>query len=350
MQEKNLGFNSQSKIILPMRTESAAANHAVLQNELTKLSTVEKTSGVEYVPGSFIWSDFTVHLKGGSLDGGTLVRRNTVEPNFMEVLNIKLIAGRHFTNSYGTANDNKVIITELTAKRLGVEPEAIVGQEIFAGREGEKRSMEVIGVMEDYHQSSLKDDLYPILFQVPENPSDLAHVIVQVQTGNFKTILSSIEAVWKKVNPDTPFEFEFLDQNIKKQYDEDQQTAGVITGFTIIAMIISCMGLYGLSTYMAERRFKEIGVRKVMGASVSQITTMMSGEFVKLVLIAFVISVPLGWYGITKWLEGFAYKTPVTISIFIVAGLSAMVIAILTVSFESIRAASGNPVKALRNE
>jgi putative ABC transport system permease protein len=149
---------------------------------------------------------------------------------------------------------------------------------------------------------------------------------------------------------DTPFEYAFLDENIQKQYNEDRKVSSIITIFTIIAMFISCLGLYGLSTYMAERRFKEIGVRKVMGASINQIVGLMSKEFIKLVMVAFVIAVPVAWYMMNKWLEGFAYKIPVNISVFVYAGLAALLIALLTVSFESIKAASTNPVKSLRNE
>jgi putative ABC transport system permease protein len=159
-----------------------------------------------------------------------------------------------------------------------------------------------------------------------------------------------VENIWKSMNTDTPFEYSFLDEDIKKHYEEDKKVSGVITAFTVIAMIISCLGLYGLSTFMAERRFKEIGVRKVMGATVRQIVTMMSGEFVKLVLIAFIISVPLAWYAISTWLEKFPYKTPLDLSVFLSAGTGALLIALLTISFESLRAASTNPVNALRNE
>ena len=159
-----------------------------------------------------------------------------------------------------------------------------------------------------------------------------------------------IEAAWKSVNQETPFEYSFLDEDIKKQYDEDKRVAGVITSFTVIAIIISCLGLYGLSTYMAERRFKEIGVRKVMGASVGQIMSMMSSEFVRLVTIAFFIAVPLSWLAIQQWLNNFAYKVPVGAGVFIIAGISALFIAIVTVSFQSFRAATTNPVHSLRNE
>ena len=148
----------------------------------------------------------------------------------------------------------------------------------------------------------------------------------------------------------TPFEYSFLDDDIKRQYEEDVRVSQVITSFTVIAMIISCLGLYGLSTYMAERRFKEIGVRKVLGASVNEIMAMMSTEFIRLVLIAFIIAVPVSWYGIQQWLSSFAYKTPIGFSIFIIAGASALLIALITVSFQSFKAASVNPVKSLRTE
>src|SRR5690606_32045433 len=143
---------------------------------------------------------------------------------------------------------------------------------------------------------------------------------------------------------DTPFEFTFLDENIQKQYTEDEKAATIISTFTVIAMVISCLGLYGLSTYMTERRFREIGIRKVMGAGVGDILGLMTSEFIKLVLIAFAISVPLAWWGMSKWLESFAYRIDVGLGAFAIAGIAAVVIALLTVSMESFRAATTDPV------
>ncbi|HRE66290.1 MAG TPA: FtsX-like permease family protein, partial [Cyclobacteriaceae bacterium] len=168
--------------------------------------------------------------------------------------------------------------------------------------------------------------------------------------ANFEQTVKAIEQIWKANISDTPFEYSFLDQNVQKQYDEDRKVSGIITGFGLIAMIICALGLYGLSSYMAERRIKEIGIRKVMGASVPQIITMMSSEFIKLVFIAFAISVPLAWYGMNKWLDSFAYKIAIEWFVFAWAGVIALAIALFTVSFESFRAASVNPVKSLRNE
>jgi putative ABC transport system permease protein len=234
-------------------------------------------------------------------------------------------------------------------KQLGFTPDNALGQSLYFDWQGRTIAFEIIGVMEDYHQESLKQAIYPLLFLVNDTPT-YSFAIASIDGQNLSQTLSDFETTWKAINSDTPFEYSFLDENVQKQYEEDRKVSMVISSFTIIAMIISCLGLYGLSTFMAERRFKEIGVRKVMGASVQQIVSMMSGEFMKLVCIAFVIAVPLSWYAINKWLEGFEYKTTVDASVFIIAGLSALLIALLTVSFESIRAASGNPVTALRNE
>jgi putative ABC transport system permease protein len=203
--------------------------------------------------------------------------------------------------------------------------------------------------MKDYHQISLREKIYPILLRV-QSEGELNFLIAEVKGGNIDQLLAAFESAWKTVITDAPFEYSFLDENIQKQYADDKRVSGVISTFTIIAMVISCLGLYGLSGFMAEKRFREIGVRKVLGASVRQIVVMMSGEFVRLVLIAFVLAVPLSLYGINLWLEGFAYKVSPDVTLFALAGGVALLIAVLTVGFESIRAASGNPVDALRDQ
>jgi putative ABC transport system permease protein len=268
----------------------------------------------------------------------------------MDVLNIRLIAGRKFTDYRESESQNKVIINRTAATALGFEPEKIVGQLIYNDWSEGRTTYEVIGVMENYHQVTLKEEIYPVLFRVPQQATEHHFMTLDVSGKSIASTIGSIAQTWNKINPDTPFEYTFLDEDVKRQYDEDKRIAGVITGFTTIAMIISCLGLYGLSTYMAERRTKEIGIRRVLGATVSQIAGMMSGEFIRLVTVAFVIAVPLSWYGISRWLETFAYKTSVGVSIFLMAGTSALAIALLTVSFESIKTASRNPVNALRNE
>jgi putative ABC transport system permease protein len=349
MQEENLGFSSSHKIVLPLRTQTAQANYFTLRNELSKISTVNNVTATDNIPGSKIFSDFGLYPEGSSMEKSVLVKNTWVQPNYLELMGIKLIAGRNFPETVNSESWNKVIINRSGARALGFTPEKIAGEKLYFDWQGDRYEFEVIGVMEDYHQLSLREEISPVLFRVNENPNhDFA--IADVNSENISQTLAQLESTWKATNSDTPFEYSFLDENIQKQYAEDKKISMVITTFTIIAMIISCLGLYGLSTYMAEKRFKEIGVRKVLGASVQQIVVMMSNEFVRLVLISFVISVPLSFYAMTRWLEGFAYHISPDLSLYVLAGSAALLIAVLTISFESIRAASGNPINALRNE
>ena len=349
MQEQNLGFDSTHKIVLPLRTQSAKNNYLPLRNELAKISTVNGVTATNYIPGNNIFSDFGLYPDGSSMDKAVLVKNNWVEPNYLDMMGIQLIAGKNFPETRNSESWRKVILNRTAATELGFTPEEITGQMLHFDWQGDRYSFEVIGVMDDYHQVSLREAIDPVLFRVDQNP-DHDFMIVDVSAQNISQSLSQFETTWKSVNIDTPFEYSFLDENIQKQYEEDRKISVVISTFTVIAMIISCLGLYGLSTYMAEKRFKEIGVRKVLGATVQQILVMMTGEFVKLVLIAFVIAVPLSLYSMSRWLEGFAYKISPDISLYVLAGSAALLIAIVTISFESIRAASGNPVNALRNE
>jgi putative ABC transport system permease protein len=350
MQEKALGFDAKNKVVIPLRSESVKTNFESFGQELSKISSIKNVTGSNYIPGGHIWNDFSLYPEGSNMENATMIKNTSIEANYLDVMGIDIVAGRGFNENRESESQRKVILNETATRRLGFKPETIVGKTIYTDRNSERIGYEVIGVMADYHQVSVKEEIYPVLFFMAESMNNHAYTIMSIDNQNVHGTLAEIENIWKTLNADTPFEYTFLDENIRKQYDEDQRVSSMITAFTIIAMIISCLGLYGLSTFMAERRFKEIGVRKVMGATVTEITRMMSAEFVKLVLIAFVIAVPLGWYAIERWLENFAYKAPVEVSIFAIAGISALAIAVFTVSFESLKAASTNPVNALRNE
>ncbi len=350
MQEKDLGFDASAKIILPLRTGDARGQYESLQNELTGMGTVKEVSAAEFIPGSHIYSDSRLHMEGTTVDMAISLQHNEVDYRFIELLGIKLIAGRSFTDNRAMESQRKVILNRTAAKKYGMEPDAIVGKRLFFEGQGQKFDYEVIGVMEDYHQISLKEEIYPTMFTMDAEKNDYGFMVTSLNTKDFRQTIAVIENIWKKRIKSTPFEFSFLDEDIRKQYSTDRKVSQIVTSFSLIAMLISCLGLYGLSTFMAERRFKEIGIRKVLGASVTQITGLMSSEFVKLVIIAAIIAVPIAWYAMDKWLAEFAYHISVDVFVFIYAAVGALIIALLTVSFESIRAASANPVKSLRNE
>ena len=350
MKEKDLGFDPEAKIIIPLRTGEAKQKYVSLKTEVEQMSSVHGVSAAIYPPGSQIFSDMAFYMEGGSMDNAILNRRNLIDAGYMELLGIKLIAGRAFTNNRPAESKRQLIINRASVKKFGVTPERMVGQKVYFDWQGEKYTFQVIGVMEDYNQTSLKDPIVPIMFEIPDTTNRYNFMIASVTPSGFSESIDAIESIWKSQVSDAPFEYTFLDDDIQKQYDEDRRISKIITYFSVISMIICSLGLYGLSSFMAERRLKEIGVRKVMGASVSQIMGMMSKEFVRLVLVAFAIAIPLAWYAMQKWLEGFEYKTPLSIAPFVYAGLTALAIALLTISYESLRAANTDPAKTLRTE
>jgi putative ABC transport system permease protein len=350
MKEKDLGFNPNAKIVIPLRTTEAKKNYESLKNEVEQLSSVDAVSAANFPPGSQIFNDMLFYREGGSMDNAILNRRNIVDAGYMEMLGIKLIAGRGFTDNREAESQGRLILNRTSVEKFGVDPNSIIGEKLYFDWQGNNYSFEVIGVMEDYNQTSLKDPVVPLTFEIPGNADQYNFMIANLNSSGFSEIIAGIEKIWGQQISDAPFEYSFLDDNIQKQYSEDRRISRIITSFSVIAMIICSLGLYGLSSFMAERRLKEIGVRKVMGASVTQITGMMSKEFVRLVLVAFAIAIPVSWYGAQKWLQGFEYKTPLNITPFVYAGLSALVIALLTISYESFKAANTNPARTLRNE
>jgi putative ABC transport system permease protein len=349
IREKDLGFDPNAKIVVPLRTAEAKKQYQSLKTELEGRSYIKTVSATSFPPGSQIFSDMAFYREGGSMDNAILNRLNNIDAGYMELLGIRLIAGRAFTPNR-EAEQSRVIINRASAKKFGVEPDKIVGEKIYFDWQGKNYVNEVIGVMEDYNQTSLKDPIIPIIFQMPDSVNRYNFMIASVNSSGLPETISAIEHVWNDQVVDTPFEYTFLDEDIQKQYHDDDRVSTIITYFTVIAIIICCLGLYGLSSFMAERRTKEIGVRKVMGASVPQIMGMMSKEFVKLVLLAFLIATPLSWYAMNKWLQAFEYKVPLEITVFIFAGLGAITIAVLTISYESLKAANADPARTLRNE
>jgi len=350
MMSENPGFNANAKIVLPLRTDEAHKQYDILKAQIQQNSNVNAVSGCSFIPGTPIFRDMNFYADGENINNIVDINRNVVDVGFLELLNIKLITGRSFTESRNLDSNRKFILNRSAVSKLGSTPEKIVGQYLHFDWAGKKYDFRVIGVMEDFHQNSLHEEIAPTLFEMENNNKRYDYVVASIASANFEQAVKEMERTWKSLIHDTPFEYSFLDKTVQKQYDEDRKVSKIISCFGIIAMIICALGLYGLSSYMAERRFKEIGIRKVLGASVPQIVGMMSAEFVRLVLIAFVIAVPVAYYGMSKWLEGFAYKISIGWFVFVMAGLVALAIALITISFESIKSALANPIDSLRSE
>lgn len=347
---KNLGFNSESKIVLPLRSDGAHQHYQTLKKELLNISQISAVSAAGYMPGSEVLTDMMFYADGGNMDKAILNKRISVDHGYIELMDMKIIAGRAFNMNRKSESKGNVILNRTSAERFGFTPEKAIGQKIHFEYEKNRYDFEVIGVVEDFHQVSMRSMIEPMLFEMGDNDNTFDNVVISLSTTQFDQSLHSIEKIWKSLIPETPFEYSFLDQDIQRQYDEDHKMAGIISGFAAVAIFICCLGLYGLSSYMAERRTKEIGIRKVMGASVQQIVRMISSEFVMLVLVALVIATPIAWYAMNKWLQGFAYRTEISGWIFVWSGVVAVLIALITVSFESMKAALMNPVNSLKSE
>jgi putative ABC transport system permease protein len=238
-----------------------------------------------------------------------------------------------------------MVLNEAAVKMFGYSsPEQAIGKRFKQwGREGK-----IIGVTKDFHFKSLQQPIKPLSMRIGPEGSNL--VSLSVSTANLPATIKAVESKWKSLIPNRPFSYYFLDEFFDKQYQGEERFGRLFLNFAILAIIISCLGLLGLASYSTVQRTKEIGIRKVLGASVSGIVNLLSKEFLKLVFISFAIAAPVAWYFMYKWLQDFAYHTDVNAWVFVLAGLVALAIALFTVSFQAIKAAVANPVKSLRTE
>jgi putative ABC transport system permease protein len=340
--------------MIPFRSDEAKKKYTQIKNVAKQLAQVKEVSASTSLPSTPLLRDYALYPQGSSADKAVLHRNMAIDENYFKTLGIKLVAGRELiyeTDSMSWSNRNrKIIVNEMSLKDLGIPLDKAIGATIFSEFDGEVYKHEIVGVVEDFHQFSLHQNMAPLLFFIPKSPDQYNYLVLSANTADASTISSQIEKTWKEIIPNTPFESAFLSDSVAKQYEEDSRTSLILTIATSLAILISCMGLYGLSIYVAERRVKEIGIRKVMGATVVGIVGLLSKEFIKLVIVAFVIAVPLGYYMMNKWLLSFAYKIELNAFVFVFAGIISLLIAWLTVSFESVKAAISNPVKSLRNE
>jgi putative ABC transport system permease protein len=245
----------------------------------------------------------------------------------------------------------KVLINETLAKRLNLNPQTAPGTRLYTHYEPDPAFfVTVVGVMKDFNYNSLHADVKPFMLVYSNDPNRFTSMVVSVNSKNYKTLLSNIESIWKKDVVSAPFEYAFLDTEVQKQYESEITLSQIINSFTLIAILISCLGLFGLAAFSAEQRNKEIGIRKVLGASVAGIVRLLSKDFLILVGVSFVIATPIAWYFMNKWLQAYAYRISLSWWMFVLAGVLAAVIALMTVSSQAIKAAITNPVKSLKSE
>lgn len=347
----SLGFNTDAKIVLPLRSSQSREKYSALKQSLASMANVNGVAATTFVPGGRILYDAGFFPAGSGIENAIQHQINPVDEDYLGVMDFKMAAGKPLSKDYVNAPGNvaRIVINETAVAALGFTLETAVGQTIYNQNNDQRVANEIVGIMKDFHQTNLHEKIKPTIFYIPLQ-ADFDNLVVSVNTSDLKETIESINNAWTSVVADTPFEFHFMDEAIQKQYEFDNRNERMINIFSLIAISISCLGLYALSAFMTEIRQREIGVRKVMGASVGQVAVLMSSEYLKLIAIALIISIPLAWIGASRWLESFAYRMPASISPFMLTGIVVVAIAAFTVGFETIKAACANPTKSLRSE
>jgi putative ABC transport system permease protein len=274
------------------------------------------------------------------------IKNVSADQDFISTYGIKLLAGRGFSREFGS-DTSAYLINEAAVTALGLKTnEDAIGKDFgYGGQTGK-----IIGVFNNFHFESLHEKIVPLVLLFPKNPNNFGRISIKVAGANTTAALAHIEKTWKNFLPETPYQYTFLDENFERLYKAEERQKTLFTTFAFIAIFIACLGLFGLSAFAISQRIKEIGIRKVLGASVSTIVALLSKDFLKLVGFSAIIAFPVAWFAMNKWLQDFAYRIDMPWWIFIVAGIIAAVIALLTISFQAIKAAIANPVKSLRTE
>ncbi|MBX2895424.1 MAG: ABC transporter permease [Cyclobacteriaceae bacterium] len=357
IQNKKLGFNKDQVLVI----EDAYAlgkNRMAFRDEVMRSGKMEISTMTGFLPVSGTWrNDNPWWVEGrdpGVQENMVSVQNWQVDYDYIKTLGMKVIEGRDFSLEF-PSDSTAVILNEAAVKAFGFTNE-VLGSRIatfgnFGDGEIDREHLEVlqvIGVVENFHFESLKQNVTPVIIYLSDQPR--GPISFRFQSKNTKEVIETVEAKWKELAPGQPFAYYFLDERFSNMYANETRLGKIIGIFTGLAIVVACLGLFALTAFTAEQRTKEIGIRKVLGASVSSIVLLLSKEFGKLIAIAFVLASPVAWYGINWWLKDYTYKTEIGIGLFLFAGVAAFIVAWLTMSFQSFRAASSDPVKSLRSE
>jgi putative ABC transport system permease protein len=339
IQHRNLGFDKENLLYVPLKGNLSVS---AIKAELSQHLSTSNFSIVNNIPTNLQNGAYSVSWEGKSPQDQTLFTHMAADNHFTDVFRLPLLSGRSFSKDFGT-DTVSFVINEAAMKMMGMKPETAVGQPLTLW---DKKGT-IIGVIKDFHFRPLQHSIAPLIIH---SLSDARYVVVKVQPGNVEKTIKTLEQAFVKLNPAYPFSYDFVDQDIAKLYRTEQRMGSIFNTFALLSIFISCLGLFGLAAYVAERRTKEVGIRKVLGASVTSLISLLSKDFLKLVLLANLIAWPLAWYVMNRWLEGFAYHINISWWTFAAAGITALLIALLTVSSQAIKAALTNPVKSLRTE
>ncbi|MBA4319210.1 MAG: hypothetical protein C0412_12485, partial [Flavobacterium sp.] len=347
LREYNMGFDKEYMIVLPAHGK-VGNNYETIKNELKKIRGVQSAVAGMGAPVSENNIGTDCKPNGVSGEAGSFhIEVNSVDYDYMNHFGVKMVAGRNFSVEFATDFPKAMIINEKMVKSLGFKkPQDAIGKSYFISLNGYKP--EIIGVVKDFNSNSLHNEITSQVFMT--NPNWFTEFIIKAKSADISSTIKNVKELWAKFFPQYPFEYNFLDESIDKMYKSEEKYSQVISTFSVVALFIACLGLFGLASFVTELRKKEIGIRKVLGASVNDIIHIISGEFAILVMIASIIAFPIAYYFMYKWLQDFAYRIVLSWWMFVLSGGIALLIALLTVGYQAIKAATANPVEALRYE
>lgn len=350
--KKDLGFNKHQVLSfhiddMKVRNQIPALKHALLQSPLIQAVAV---AGNPIGNNDLGGNGYSFEQNGAIPASSQMAKKIFVDEDFLATTDIKLVQGRNFSPAMQGDRYDAVIINETLMKQLGYQNAVGKRMEYKYGKDGEVMRRTVIGVVKDFHSASLQHRIEPMVMMMPPVAGEQDNLYVKIAKGKAADAVPFIKKTYADFDPNNTAVFRFLDENFNKQYAAEQRQETISLAFTVLAIIIACLGLFGLVTFSTTQRRKEIGIRKVLGASAASVVLMLGKDFGKLVLIAAVIAVPIAWFAMNKWLQEFAYRINIEWWMFLLCGFIAIVVALITVSSQAIKASLANPVKNLRTE
>lgn len=345
IQNKDLGYEKDHLLIFP-DTWLLGDHVATFKQQLLQDSRVKNVSISGYLPSGPSNNNNFFVFPEGDVSKQLKTLRYEVDDQYLPTLGLELVAGRNFSEEYGM-DDKAIILNQTLLNALGWGEDALGKTLSRADNTGQIVDFTVIGIVKDFHFRSFHEHISPLVITYGNNSGPM---IVSIQTDDMMGLIEDIKPMWTAHAGDEPFDYSFMDERVYQTYAAERKVGYILTVFSLLTIFVACMGLFGLATFTAKQRTKEIGIRKVLGADVGNIVGLLSTDFLKLILIAIVLSTPVSWFVMNQWLEGFAYQVPLYWWVFILAGLIAIIVALFTISFQSIKAALMNPVKSLRSD
>jgi len=346
MRTAHLGFDKEQMVTVPIQSRSGQKKYEAIKNDLL---TIPGVLGASACIGAPISGNVLVTYglpEGLTREQAFHVHHHFVDMDYIDNFGIEIIAGRNFSRAFSTDAKEAFIVNEATIRKSGfVSLEKAIGKSF---RSGMGIQGKIIGVMKDFHISSFHKEIEPMILSF--DPEYFWEMNIKVKSDNMAKTLASVKETFKHFNPGFPFTYSFLDEDIDALYQGEEQTGRIIRTFSIVAILIACLGLFGLAAFAAEKRTKEIGIRKVMGATSPHIMFLLSAEFTKWVLLANILAWPIAYYAMNKWLQGFAYRTRISLWVFILGAVISFAVALITVSYQALKSALSDPVDSLRYE